>query len=118
MKNTEMLKKNYEFKKILLRGKYFSGEQIEALIIKNNKNKNFLGIAVSTKIGKAVTRNKVKRLIRESYKILEQSLIKGNSIIFLWKKENDAKQANFDKILNDMNSIFNKAKIIEKEENI
>jgi len=35
MKNTEMLKKNYEFRLVLNRGKYYSGEYIEAFAIKN-----------------------------------------------------------------------------------
>ena len=37
MKTTKMLKKNYEFKQVLTRGKYYSGQYIKAFIIKNNK---------------------------------------------------------------------------------
>ena len=36
-----MLKKNYEFKNVLNRGKYFSGKYIAIFIRKNNKNMNF-----------------------------------------------------------------------------
>jgi len=39
MKNTFMLKKNYEFKNVLSKGKYFSGEYIEAFFIKNKKKR-------------------------------------------------------------------------------
>ena len=38
MKKTKMLKKNYEFRKVLSKGKYFSGKNIEAFIKENNKN--------------------------------------------------------------------------------
>ena len=68
MKRTKMLKKNYEFKYVLTRGKYFSGKYIESFILKNNKKNNYLGLAISTKIGKAAKRNHIKRLIRENYK--------------------------------------------------
>ena len=69
MKKTKMLKKNYEFKNILKKGNYYSGKRIEAFIKKNNsKDINFLGIAISVKVAKAVKRNKIKRLIRENYK--------------------------------------------------
>ena len=34
MKKTKMLKKNYEFKNVLTKGKYYSGKRIEAFIIK------------------------------------------------------------------------------------
>ncbi len=50
MKSTEMLKKNYEFKQVLTNGEYYSGEYIKAFILKNKKEKNFLGLAISTKV--------------------------------------------------------------------
>ena len=37
MKKTKMLKKNFEFRKVLTKGKYFSGKYIEAFILKNNE---------------------------------------------------------------------------------
>ena len=46
MKKTEMLKKNYEFKTVLSKGKFFKGKEIEIFILKNNKKRNFLGIAI------------------------------------------------------------------------
>ena len=47
MKKTKMLKKNYEFKNVLTKGKYYSGKYIDAYIKKNKGNGNFLGIAIS-----------------------------------------------------------------------
>ena len=111
MKKTKMLKKNYEFKNVLSKGKYYSGKNIEAFIKDNNKNYNFLGLAISVKTGKAVKRNKIKRLIRENYKILEPQIKNGKSIVFLWKKKVDIKNATFENIKNDMNIIFEKANI-------
>lgn len=117
MKKTKMLKKNYEFKRVLSKGKYYSGRNIEAFIKENYEKKyNFLGLAISVKTSKAVKRNKIKRLIRENYKILEMEIETGKSIIFLWKKNRDIKNATFDNIRNDMNYIFDKANIkINKE---
>ena len=106
-----MLKKNYEFRNVLSKGKYYSGKNIEAFIKDNNKNCNFLGLAISVKTAKAVRRNKIKRLIRENYKILETQIVDGKSIVFLWKKKVDIKNATFKNIKNDMNSIFEKANI-------
>ena len=53
MKTTKMLKKNYEFKQVLTRGKYYSGQYIKSFIIINNKKNNFLGLAISTKVRKS-----------------------------------------------------------------
>ena len=111
MKKTKMLKKNYEFRNVLSKGKYYSGKNIEAFIKHNNKDCNFLGLAISVKTAKAVGRNKIKRLIRENYKTLEPQIANGKSIVFLWKKKVDIKNATFENIKNDMNIIFEKANI-------
>ena len=115
MKKTKMLKKNYEFRNVLTKGKYYSGKNIEAFIKDNNKNCNFLGLAISVKTAKAVKRNKIKRLIRENYKVLEPQIKNGKSIVFLWKKKADVKNATFDKIKSDMNSIFEKSNMKNNE---
>ena len=111
MKKTKMLKKNYEFKNVLSRGRYYSGKCIEAFITDNHKNCNFLGLAISVKIAKAVVRNHIKRLIRENYKLLETEIKDGQSIVFLWKKKVDVSNATFSNIKADMNNIFDKANI-------
>ena len=41
MRKIKTLKKNYEFKNVLSKGKYYSGKNIEAFIKDNNKNYNF-----------------------------------------------------------------------------
>ena len=71
MKQTVMLKKNYEFKIVLTKGRFYIGKQLKIVILKNGKNFKTLGIAVSTKNGKAFQRNKAKRLIREAYKNID-----------------------------------------------
>ncbi len=117
MKKTKMLKKNYEFKNVLTKGTYYSGNCIEAFIkINKEKDINLLGIAISVKIAKATKRNKIKRLIRENYKNYEKCLKTGESIVFLWKKKVNTDQATFENIKKDMNKIFSKAKLFVEEE--
>ena len=112
MKKTKMLKKNYEFKNVLSKGKYYSAENIEAFILSNKKEYNLLGLAISTKIGKAYKRNMIKRLFRENYKNIEKSIKSGYSIVFLWKKKADIKNATYNNIKKDIYYIFDKAQIL------
>ena len=114
MKNTEMLKKNYEFRKVLVKGKFYCGKILIAHILKNKTQKNYLGLAISAKIGKATKRNRIKRLIRESYLNIESDVTTGNSIIFLWRKEVPIEEAQFNKIKHDMLTIFKEAGILKK----
>lgn len=107
-----MLKKNYEFKNVLTKGKYYGGKQIEIIVLKNNKPFVMLGIAVSKKVGNSVSRNRIKRLIKENYRLLEKNIKKNKSLVILWKKSVDKKEADFYKIKEDMQKIFEKAEII------
>ena len=107
-----MLKKNYEFSNVFSKGKYYSGKTIEAHILNNGKYQNYLGLAISAKSGHAYQRNKVKRLIRENYRDMEENLKEGVTIIFLWKKSCNIKEADYYQVQNDMKKIFQKAKIL------
>lgn len=108
MKKTEMLKKNYEFKNVLKRGKYYSGKYIEAFFINNNSEKNKIGIAISTKIGKAVKRNYLKRIIREAYRKHEEEIKIGKSIVFLIKRNVNVDEITFEKVEKDILEIMEK----------
>ena len=112
MKQTVMLKKNYEFKIVLTKGRFYIGKQLKIVILKNGKNFKTLGIAVSIKNGKAFQRNKAKRLIREAYKNLEEKIINGYSIVVLLKKDIDINDMKYIDIINEMENTFKKANII------
>lgn len=112
MNKTKMLKKNYEFSNVFSKGKYYSGKTIGAYILNNGKNQNYLGLAISVKSGHAYQRNKVKRLIRENYRNMEENLKEGVTIIFLWKKSCDIREADYYQVQTDIERIFQSAKIL------
>lgn len=112
MKKTTMLKKNYEFRYILTKGKRYTGFYIDIYIKKNNLKENKLGIAISSKIANSVNRNKIKRLIRENYRRMEEKIDMGISMVVLLRKNVEIKKVDFFKIENDINAILKKANII------
>ena len=44
MRKIKTIKKNYEFKNVLTRGKFYIGKQISIYVLKNNKKTNVIGI--------------------------------------------------------------------------
>ena len=114
MKKISTLKKNFEFKYVLSKGKYYHGKFMTIYIKKNRLNKNLIGIAINTKLGKAVKRNSAKRLIRENYRLMKDDLVQGNSIVFLWNKNAGLEEPDFFDIKKEMIHLFEKAELFKK----
>ena len=113
---TKMLKKNYEFKRVFEKKKYYGRKYLEIFVLENKSNENFLGIAISKKIANSVNRNRIKRLIRESYRRLENNISLGYNIVILWKKNINIKYANYDNIYKDLENILLNAKLYIRDE--
>ena len=112
MKNTIIIKKNYEFKMLFSKGKFYYGDFIHMYIKKTNSSINKFGIAISKKQGKAVKRNRIKRLIRENYKNFESKIEKGTQILIVINKEKNIEGINFKDIENNFQRTLKKANVL------
>jgi len=79
MKNT--VKLNREFRYAYKKGAKIVTDTIVFHWYKNRQSSNKLGLTVSTSLGKAVVRNRVKRLIRAAYSARKDELRQGYNII-------------------------------------
>lgn len=83
MKFSVPLKFNYEFSRIYRRGKYISGRYVVLHYISHSRQINRIGVTTSKNIGGSVQRNRMRRLLRESYRLNEPNIKKGYDIILL-----------------------------------
>lgn len=88
MKKKVSIKKNYQFKYILNKGKRKNNKITNIYICNNKVQENRIGIAISKNIKGSVTRNRIKRLVRQSWYDLRNNTKKGYDIIILVKYYN------------------------------
>jgi len=83
MVNSEALQKNYQFRTVYNRGKSVANKAIVLFVLKNGGQTNRFGVSVSKKIGNAVVRNRIRRRLKESYRLMEARLPVGFDIVAL-----------------------------------
>ena len=72
MKYSESLRKNEDFKKVYKEGRSKAARFLVLYVKKNDLGINRLGISVSKKVGNSVVRHRLKRLIKEAYRLNEE----------------------------------------------
>ena len=83
MKKTVSIKLNRDFRLLYKRGKSAVSPVLAIYARKNKTSSNRIGITVSTKVGKAVVRNCVRRRIREAYRINEERFAPGYDLVIV-----------------------------------
>jgi len=86
LKKEERITRRSEFIKISKQGIRYNTQNFLIIIFSsNNKQIRRFGITVNKKIGGAVRRNRVKRLLREFFRLHKQQLPETSDILFFAK---------------------------------
>ena len=83
MNERRTLKKNSDFKRLYTRGKSSVNPYMVVYCRRNRTGANRLGYTVSTKLGGAVTRNRVRRRLREIVRLRTPELKSGWDIVIV-----------------------------------
>ena len=100
------IKKNFEFKRVLSRGKSINGKYIAIYFFPNRLNILRFGFAVGKKAGKAVERNRIKRILREATRLSTTDFSKGYDLVFVWKNRVSADKVKFLEIKKDVETLY------------
>ena len=83
MKRAVTLKENHEFRRLYQRGASAVGGGMVVYCRKNKLGHNRLGLTASTKLGHAVVRNRVRRRLREIYRLNAHRISSGYDIVIV-----------------------------------
>ena len=77
------VKENREFRRIYRKGRSVVSPCMVVYCQRNCAGRSRLGVTVSTKLGKAVVRNKVRRRLREIYRLNRDRMAPGYDVIIV-----------------------------------
>ncbi|MEG0780244.1 MAG: ribonuclease P protein component [Oscillospiraceae bacterium] len=83
MKSSVTLKKNYEFRRMYKKSASAVGAELVLYCRRNHLGHNRLGITVSTKLGHAVVRNRVRRRLREIVRLNSDKITQGWDLVLV-----------------------------------
>ena len=111
MKFSSPLKLNHIFRRL-----YHTNGQANGYLVlyarKNRTGQNRVGITVSKKLGKAVVRNRVRRRLREVYRLNEEKFQPGWDIVVVARSR--AVEAKFSRLVEAYLSLAKKAGILQE----
>ena len=80
---TNSIKKNEEFQRIYQSGRSYANKYLVMYAKKNESDTGRLGISVSKKVGNSVVRHRLTRLIREVYRLHEDTFNSGLDVVVI-----------------------------------
>lgn len=111
---SESLKKNRDFRTVYREGRSYANRLLVMYTLKNDSDRNRLGISVSKKVGNSVVRHHITRLVRESYRLHEEMFHSGWDIVVIARA--GAKNASYHEIESALLHLGNLQKIMNPEE--
>ena len=112
MKFSGALKLNHIFRRL-----YASQGHANGLLVlyarKNRSDRNRVGITVSKKLGHAVVRNRVRRRLREVYRLNEDKFLPGWDVVVVARSR--AVDCSFDQLRRAYLSLAQKAGILRED---
>lgn len=112
MLKKEILRRNSDFSSIYKKGKSVGDRFVVVFSRKNNLPYNRIAFLASKKVGNSVTRNRARRLMKESYRQISEKLAVGYDIIFIAR--NTIKNSKCADVKKSIEAAARKAGILKK----
>lgn len=100
----DRIRRSSDFTRITREGKRIPSRHFIIFFLTNDLDRNRLGITASRKVGGAVVRNRVKRIIREVFRTNRDLLPPGGDIVVIAK--HNASEADYAQIRDELAALF------------
>ena len=107
------IKKNKDFLKLYKKGKFFVAKYLVLYVLNNNSNVNRLGVTASKTFGNSVKRNRIRRLIKESYRYYEGQLKQGFDLVFVARSCDEL--PDFSEVKKEMKYLLRKLEMFKED---
>lgn len=87
MEFSKPLKLNHVFRRLYQKGNQAGNRYLVLYARKNRTRENRVGITTGKKLGHAVTRNRVRRRLREIYRLNEDRFVPGYDIVVVARSQ-------------------------------
>ena len=112
MKKIDRLRNRREFNIVYSEGKNYWNRNLILYIRKNSLDYNRIGYSITKKVGNSVVRNKIRRRMKEIYRLNVHNLKSGYDIIVIPKK--NTTEISYDELESAMLHIFKISKVLKK----
>ena len=113
MQFSKSLKLNHLFRRLYHRGKSAANPYLVVYCRRNGSAENRIGYTVSAKLGHAVVRNRLRRRLREIYRLHEASVLPGWDIVVVARSR--AVDASYPKLERSYLSLLDKLGLMRKQ---
>ena len=114
MQFSKSLKLNHLFRRLYQKGKSAANKYLVIYCRRNGSSENRIGYTVSSKLGHAVVRNRVRRRLREIYRLHESQFRPGWDLVVVARSR--AVDAPYKKLEGAYLSLAEKLDLLRKEE--
>ena len=113
MLKNNVLRKDADFDNVYKRGRSVGERYVVVFYIKNHRDINRTCFLASKKVGNSVRRNRARRLMRESYRLMKDRLPIGYDIIIIAR--NTIAGRSFSEVDRSIRRAFERANLLKEE---